>query len=314
MGIYYNQEERVFRLDTPGSTYLISIVDEEGFLCHTYYGRRIPDDNMGYLLRLPAGGTDFRNNGRQADLMGRLPAEYPGHGLGDFRESCLQAETPEGYRSCGLTYLSHKIYSGKPALPGLPATYGGEEDCATLELRCHDRYLDLEVSLLYTAFEKLDVICRSARIENCGGKPVTLTAALSACLDMDNKDFDLITLHGSWAYERMIQRRRLGWGTQGVCSQRGISSHSGQPFLALAEHDANQEHGQVYAMNLVYSGNFLNGTQTGKNGIVYKQHTGICLETQHFPDSPNKPQWPSTRLNPGDTYKSRCIYKFSVKN
>ena len=96
MGIYYNQEERVFRLDTPGSTYLISIVDEEGFLCHTYYGRRIPDDNMGYLLRLPAGGTDFRNNGRQADLMGRLPAEYPGHGLGDFRESCLQAETPEG--------------------------------------------------------------------------------------------------------------------------------------------------------------------------------------------------------------------------
>ena len=64
----------------------------------------------------------------------------------------------------------------------------------------------------------------------------------------------------------------------------------------------------------VYSGNFLNGTQTGKNGIVYKQHAGICLETQHFPDSPNKPQWPSTRLNPGDTYKSRCIYKFSVKN
>ena len=257
MGIYYNQEERVFRLDTPGSTYLISIVDEEGFLCHTYYGRRIPDDNMGYLLRLPAGGVDFRNNGRQADLMGRLPVEYPGHGLGDFRESCLQAETPEGYRSCGLTYLSHKIYSGKPALPGLPATYGGEEDCATLELRCHDRYLDLEVSLLYTAFEKLDVICRSARIENRGGKPVTLTAALSACLDMDNKDFDLITLHGSWAYERMVSRRPVAWGRQGAGSLQGISSAEEHPFLALAEHTATQDQGQVYAMHLVYSGNFL---------------------------------------------------------
>ena len=257
MGIYYNQEERVFRLDTPGSTYLISIVDEEGFLCHTYYGRRIPDDNMGYLLRLPAGGVDFRNNGRQADLMGRLPVEYPGHGLGDFRESCLQAETPEGYRSCGLTYLSHKIYSGKPALPGLPATYGGEGDCATLELRCHDRYLDLEVSLLYTAFEKLDVICRSARIENRGGKPVTLTAALSACLDMDNKDFDLITLHGSWAYERMVSRRPVAWGRQGAGSLQGISSAEEHPFLALAEHTATQDQGQVYAMHLVYSGNFL---------------------------------------------------------
>ena len=257
MGIYYNQEERVFRLDTPGSTYLISIVDEEGFLCHTYYGRRIPDDNMGYLLRLPAGGVDFRNNGRQADLMGCLPVEYPGHGLGDFRESCLQAETPEGYRSCGLTYLSHKIYSGKPALPGLPATYGGEGDCATLELRCHDRYLDLEVSLLYTAFEKLDVICRSARIENRGGKPVTLTAALSACLDMDNKDFDLITLHGSWAYERMVSRRPVAWGRQGAGSLQGISSAEEHPFLALAEHTATQDQGQVYAMHLVYSGNFL---------------------------------------------------------
>jgi alpha-galactosidase len=257
MGISYNQEERAFRLDTPGSTYLISIVDEEGFLCHTYYGRRIPDDNMGYLLRLPAGGMDFRNNGRQADLMGCLPVEYPGHGLGDFRESCLQAETPEGYRSCGLTYLSHKIYSGKPALPGLPATYGGEEDCATLELRCHDRYLDLEVSLLYTAFEKLDVICRSARIENRGGKPVTLTAALSACLDMDNKDFDLITLHGSWAYERMVSRRPVAWGRQGAGSLQGISSAEEHPFLALAEHTATQDQGQVYAMHLVYSGNFL---------------------------------------------------------
>ena len=46
MSIFYNQQQRVFRMDTPGSTYLISIVDEEGFLCHTYYGRRIPDDNM----------------------------------------------------------------------------------------------------------------------------------------------------------------------------------------------------------------------------------------------------------------------------
>lgn len=63
----------------------------------------------------------------------------------------------------------------------------------------------------------------------------------------------------------------------------------------------------------VYSGNFLDGTVTGKKGVVYNQHAGICLETQHYPDSPNKPEWPSVRLNPGDTYTSHCIYKFSVK-
>lgn len=63
----------------------------------------------------------------------------------------------------------------------------------------------------------------------------------------------------------------------------------------------------------VYSGNFLDGTVTGKNGIVYNQHAGICLETQHYPDSPNKPEWPSVRLDPGKTYTSHCIYKFSVR-
>lgn len=63
----------------------------------------------------------------------------------------------------------------------------------------------------------------------------------------------------------------------------------------------------------VYSGNFLDGTLTGKKGIVYQQRAAVCLETQHFPDSPNKADWPSVVLEPGQTYNSRVIYKFSVE-
>lgn len=63
----------------------------------------------------------------------------------------------------------------------------------------------------------------------------------------------------------------------------------------------------------VYSGNFIEGTLTGKKGIKYPFRSGVCLETQHFPDTPNKPQWPSSRLNPGDKYLSKTIYKFSSK-
>ncbi len=62
----------------------------------------------------------------------------------------------------------------------------------------------------------------------------------------------------------------------------------------------------------IYSGNFLDGTVKGKGGIVYNPRTAICLETQHYPDSPNKPQWPSTLLRPGETYESLCIYGFSI--
>ncbi len=64
----------------------------------------------------------------------------------------------------------------------------------------------------------------------------------------------------------------------------------------------------------IYTGNFLDGTVTGKKGIVYKQRSAICLETQHYPDSPNKPQWPSVVLRPGETYHSHCIFAFSVKD
>ena len=63
----------------------------------------------------------------------------------------------------------------------------------------------------------------------------------------------------------------------------------------------------------VYSGNFLDGTVTGKKGAVYQQRHGICLETQHYPDSPNKPEWPSVVLRPGETYRSHTIFAFSVK-
>lgn len=63
----------------------------------------------------------------------------------------------------------------------------------------------------------------------------------------------------------------------------------------------------------VYSGNFLDGTVTGKKGITYNQRASVCLETQHYPDSPNKAQWPSVVLEPGQTYNSECIFKFSVE-
>ena len=63
----------------------------------------------------------------------------------------------------------------------------------------------------------------------------------------------------------------------------------------------------------VYTGNFLDGTVTGKKEIVYGQRTGICLETQKYPDTPNKAEWPSCVLRPGETYTSRCIFAFGVR-
>ncbi|MFP4624711.1 MAG: aldose epimerase family protein [Gemmatimonadota bacterium] len=61
-----------------------------------------------------------------------------------------------------------------------------------------------------------------------------------------------------------------------------------------------------------YSGNFLDGTITGKDGVMYEHRTGFAMETQHFPDSPNQPSFPSTILRPGEEYESRTIYRFTI--
>ncbi len=61
-----------------------------------------------------------------------------------------------------------------------------------------------------------------------------------------------------------------------------------------------------------YTGNFLDGSLSG-GGVDYQRHYGFCLETQHFPDSPNQPDFPSTVLRPGETYKQTTVHKFSVQ-
>lgn len=62
-----------------------------------------------------------------------------------------------------------------------------------------------------------------------------------------------------------------------------------------------------------YTGNFLDGTLTGQNGVIFRKRSGFCLETEHFPDAPNRPDFPSTVLRPGDIYQSTTIYQFSTR-
>ncbi len=94
---------------------------------------------------------------------------------------------------------------------------------------------------------------------------------------------------------------------------------SGGGTMALAARVFEPQSGRVMEISTdqpgiqFYSGNFLDGTIVGSGGQVYGKHWGFCLETQHFPDSPNHPNFPGTILRPGEVYKTRTIHKFSVR-
>lgn len=262
MSIQYIEDKKVFKLNTKNSTYLMAVVDKEGFLGHVYYGSRIIDCDMNHLMRIyEPPYTPSVNNRDRVSFYDSFPMEYPTYGLGDYRESCLEIKNSKGYRGCSLHYHSHIIYKGKENLKGLPATFGKEEECTTLEITCVDPILNLHVVLIYTVFHEIDAITRSVRIENHGNEELTIEKALSVCVDFDGMNYDMLSLHGSWARERHIQRRRIQYGIQSISSIRGESSHQENPFMAVLSKDATEDYGEVYGFNFVYSGNFIGVSQ-----------------------------------------------------
>ncbi len=257
MSIQYNLKQKLFKLDTECTTYLIGLTDE-GYVGHVYYGKKLNSFGGRHLLRTEeTPWTPTRNKREKSSFLDKFPTEYPTAGVGDYRESCLNVRNAAGSLGCELFYRSHEILPGKPRLAGLPASFGDESEADTLLLTCEDPILGLEVTLSYSVFPEEDVITRSAKIRNRGEQPLFLEKAYSACLDMDNQDFEMLTLCGSWARERNIQRSPLAFGKQRVSSMRGESSHQEHPFLALVTPNATQDAGDVYAMHFVYSGNFL---------------------------------------------------------
>lgn len=249
MGIKYNKSERTFKLDTVNTSYILGIADDFGHLVHIYYGKRLNGDDNSIVM----SSVDIKNkiwffDGNQM--------EYPTDGIGDFREHCLELKTIEGYTAAECGYVSHKIYKGKPKLEGLPATFASEDECTTLEVTLQDIIAGVEVVLIYSVYNDVDIITRSVRVKNVSSKELRLTKIMSACLDINNNDFDMLTLHGTWGRERSIQTKRLGYGRQGVFSERGVSGHQDHPFIAIMSAGTNQTMGEVYAMNMVYSGNF----------------------------------------------------------
>ena len=257
MGIYFDEGKRIFKLDTPNTSYIMGVADSFGYLLHLYYGKKLGGNDVAFVSRTYEPPFTPEKNGRdKLSFLDCAPMEYPCGGVGDFREHALEIETEDGFNAVELAYWGYSIEKGKKKLEGLPATFGTEEDCTSLIISLEDPILGLQVQLQYTVFEALDVITRSVRFVNAGRKTIYLKKVMSACLDMDNMDFSMLTLHGSWARERRMQYRKVGYGRQGVFSERGETSHQSHPFVALTTPGTTQTQGEVYAMHFVYSGNF----------------------------------------------------------
>lgn len=112
MPISYNETARIFKLRAKDTDYIIKAAPGE-YLAHVYFGRKVPDEDLTYLLRLDENPfTPETNNRDKACYMDTLPFEYPCFGLGDYREPAFKILDNGGMSTCDLRYKSHKIYKG----------------------------------------------------------------------------------------------------------------------------------------------------------------------------------------------------------
>lgn len=292
--ITFDEKAKTFKLDTPDSSYIIGIYNGN-YLLNLYYGAYLPDANLWKNAeRLKSASfspsdPSFPDECTSADV---LPMEYSCFGGGDFRISALKIKNKDGNAVTDIRYVSHKIYKGKPSLSPLPHTYlNGESEADTLEILAEDALTHARVTLIYTAFNKLDVITRSVRVENGGDAPFDIERIFSACLDLPSMDFDLITLYGRHNKERCREERPLAHGVQGISSMRGVSGHSQNPFAVLARQGYSEEHGDIYGFGLVYSGNFEFSAECDYSGTS-RVIMGI------------NPEGFSWRLEPGESFQS----------
>ena len=290
-------------------------------------------DNIADYVRIP---SDFGASiGRYANRIGhgrfvldgdtvRLPVNNYGHclhgGPDGWQYRVYEAHQPDP-RSLALTLHSPDGDAGFPGAVTAKVVYRLTEDNAidiayeatadrpTVVNLTNHSYFNLSGDPTHPILDNLLTIAADGytpvdstfltlgRIDSVGGTPFDFRRPKAIGAEIDSDDEQLRNGHGydhNWVL-----------ATAGDLSRpaaRLVSPVSGIALEVFTDEPGIQ----------VYVGNFLDGTVRGKHGIPYAHRTAVCLETQHYPDSPNKPQWPSVVLRPGETYHSRCIYRFSV--
>ena len=279
MAIIIDEKNKLFTLHTQNSTYQMK-ADSLGTLLHTYYGKRIDDSDMSYLIVKKDRG--FSGNPYEVGKTDKtysldlLPQEYSCYGTGDYRVSALKVQNEDGSCAASLIYQGYQVHRGvKYAIPGLPAVYvedgksktnakkavaakpEGFTTADSLEITLKDEATGVEVALLYGVLEELDVITRAVKIVNNGLHKIVLQKAASINLDWVFGDYEWLTFYGRHTGEMNLRRNELNHGIHAVGSVRGASSHHYNPLAIVCEKNANETSGQCYAFSFLYSGEFL---------------------------------------------------------
>lgn len=256
MDILWHSKSKQFHLFNDRISYIICVTPL-GDLGNIYFGKRIHDrEDMSDVMNRFGLSNVAVDPDTESYSMELNRQEYPCFGTTDFGTQAFEVEQSNGSRVSAFEYSSHRIFTGKTALNGLPATYAGEDEAMTLEVELTDEAAKMTLVLSYTIFDKYPVIARHA-VFTCEGGTVKLTKALSACIDLPDQDYEFMQFSGAWARERIPEVRKIAPGSVSIESKRGASSANQNPFVIIKRPSADDFRGEAIGMSFVYSGNFI---------------------------------------------------------
>jgi len=144
--------------------------------------------------------------------LANLRREFPDVGRSDVRLPAIHIKHSDGDTVSAFLYQSHDVVQGKPALPGLPATWGNGSDVSTLTVRLYDNVSDVSAVLLYSIFPEYNAIARSFSITNNGTGNISIERAASFSTDFPNLDLNMIEVQGDWSHEFNRVLRKVDYG------------------------------------------------------------------------------------------------------
>jgi aldose 1-epimerase len=294
-----------------GFTTLAPYLDE-----HPYFGALVGR----YANRIAGGG--FELEGRRYELArnnGQNHLHGGPHGFHRAVWSAQERPSPDG-PSLLLSYVSQDGEEGYPGAltvsvsytlterDGLRIDYSATTDRATIVNLTNHSYFNLagrgtilnhQLELLASRFLPVDAtLIPLGQLLPVAGTPMDFTTPHAVGARIAADDEQIARAQGydhTWVLDKPDDQLARAARLYDPSSGRVMELSTTQPGVQF------------------YTGNLLDGSQIGKRGEPYIRHSGLCLETQHFPDSPNQPQFPSTVLRPGETYRQTTLFQFSVR-
>lgn len=254
-------EDRIFRLDNKYFSYIL-YADKQNILRHLYYGNPLNDfevDDLTYIAR-DWSNTYYNANEEKEHIYEdnynsmASHVEVASDGNNDKKGSTICIHQKDGSFYTDFRYESYRIYQGAPKSDVLP--YIHSKDCESIEFTLRDILSHAKMLLTFTIHEDSPVITRSTELFNDSDDSIDLNRIMSLTLDLSNTELDLFNFHGDWALERFVERTKVPHGTTVISSRYGRSSHVENPFCILATPNSNENYGECYGFNLLWSGNF----------------------------------------------------------